>query len=206
MADPSPTQVLLERAKKGDRKALNDLYKLHELNLLAMVRKRLGPELRIRLESLDIVQDVYAAFCEPKNIEHFEYSTDEAFLKYVATMVANHIRDEIDYWRRQRRNPGNEVAQLSSSIAEAHAPTPSVIVQMQEVEALLQRALDRLPPDDREMIIARQEQGRSYEDIAAERGKTADAVRVKLKRLERSLLRVYQELESGDQSDGAAQR
>lgn len=207
MSEPTPTQVLLERAKKGDREALNDLYKLHEPNLLAIVRKKLGRgALRNRLESFDIVQDVYASFCQPKNIDKFEYSSDEEFLGFMARMIAHDIRDWIDYWDRKRRNPGYQVAQLLSSIPERHVPTPSVVLQMQEAEELLRRALERLPSEAREIIIAHKERGQSYDEIAKEQGTSSGAVRMKLKRAECRLKTIYQELESEGPGNGTTRR
>ena len=59
MAEDPETRNLIDRARKGEREAIEELFARIYPDLLQAVRFRLGPTLRERLDSLDIAQSVY---------------------------------------------------------------------------------------------------------------------------------------------------
>jgi RNA polymerase sigma-70 factor (ECF subfamily) len=56
-------------------------------------------------------------------------------------------------------------------------PSPSNDLRRQEAMQDLERALGRLPEDYRRVIVAHQREGRTFEEIGKEIGRTAEAVR-----------------------------
>ena len=88
MDDVTATRVLLEQHRAGDAAALNELYGRYTTRVLAVVRARLGAELRQRVQSLDIVQE--AMLDSLKNLEKFDYASEGAFLKWLTAIVENH--------------------------------------------------------------------------------------------------------------------
>src|SRR5437016_6185665 len=108
MPDPTSTVALLQRVQSGDRDALNQLYNRYLMRVLAAVRARLGAELRAKLESWDVVQD--ALMASLKNVESFNQTSEGAFLHWLATVVENRIRDQIDYFRAEKRDHRLEVS------------------------------------------------------------------------------------------------
>src|SRR6476620_11162918 len=95
-SEPTSTQALLQRVQSGDRNALNDLYNRYLMRVLAAVRARLGAELRTKLESWDVVQD--ALLASLKNVGAFNQAGEGAFLNWLAKIVENRIRDQMDYF------------------------------------------------------------------------------------------------------------
>ena len=85
MDDVTSTRVLLEQHRAGDAAALNELYGRYTTRVLAVVRARLGAELRQRVQSLDIVQE--AMLDSLKNLEKFDYASEGAFLKWLTAIV-----------------------------------------------------------------------------------------------------------------------
>ena len=79
------------------------------------------------------------------------------------------------------------------------APTPSRVVALTEDLALLETAIERLPDDYRELIIATKLEGRSYEEIAEDVGKTADAVRMQVGRAMIALNKVFRQILEDEQ-------
>jgi RNA polymerase sigma-70 factor (ECF subfamily) len=202
------TQVLIEMVQQGDRNALDELCNRYLMRVLAAVRIRLGANLRTKLESWDIVQEVMMDAL--RKVESFDFRTEGAFLKYLNKVVENRIRDEADRWATQRRNRNREVsidgarspdASNPLDLPEGHgALTPSKIVSLQEDLARLELAIDCLgekSEDYRELIVAVKIEGRTYREIADETGSTEDAVRMRVKRAMAALANLYNELDEG---------
>ena len=59
MTEDPKTRSLIDRARKGEKEAIEELFARIYPDLLQAVRFRLGPTLRDRLDSLDIAQSVY---------------------------------------------------------------------------------------------------------------------------------------------------
>ena len=205
MPETLTTQVLIEQVQQGDQTPLNELLDRYQMRVLAAVRMRLGAKLRRKLESCDVVQDVMIDAL--RKVKSFDFRTEGAFLKYLNQVVANKIRDEADRWGAQRRNMDREVfldAGRSSGCAiplntpgDRSAPTPSKIVSLHEDLALMERAMDRLAEDQRELILGVKIEGRSYAEIAEDTGATEDAVRMRVRRAVLALTRIYKNLDGG---------
>ena len=59
---------LLERARAGDREALNALLARHRERLRRMVEMRLDTRLQARMDASDVVQEAYVDVAEPTPI------------------------------------------------------------------------------------------------------------------------------------------
>ncbi len=203
MSDATSTRVLLERFHGGDAAALNELYSRYVTRVLAAVRARLGAELRNKVESWDIVQD--AMLASLRNIGDFQYNSEGAFLKWLVQIVENRIRDQIDHHHAERRDHRREVSVENVRSPGSSAPldiagrsglpTPSQILMLNEDFALLEQALDQLPADSRDLIIAVKLQARTYQELADETGKTPDAVRMQVNRAMESLTAAYRQFD-----------
>lgn len=69
------TRHLVVLAKDGDESALNKLWAVYGPRVLWLVRLRMGKELRSKLESMDLVQDVLVSAL--KDLGNFTYRTRE---------------------------------------------------------------------------------------------------------------------------------
>ena len=183
--DRETTFRLLERARAGDREALEVLFARCVPLLRRWARGRLPRWARDAADTQDLVQEtVLQTF---KRIESFEPRREGALQAYMRQAVMNRIRDEL---RRFERRP--ETAELDTETAYAG---PSPLEEAIGVEATdrYERALSRLRPEDREAIIARVEMGYDYEELAAALDKpTPDAAR---KATQRALLRLAAEMQ-----------
>src|SRR4051812_1153375 len=148
MPEPTSTQILLQRAQTGDKEALNELYNRYLMRVLAAVRARLGAEIRGKLESWDIVQDALVASL--KNVQSFNQTSEGAFLNWLAKIVENRVRDQLDYFRAEKRDHRLESPLVPRSIESAapldiaeksSVPSPSQILVLSEDLARLEEAL-----------------------------------------------------------------
>lgn len=203
MSEQNSTQALLLRAQNGEGQALSELYDRYQMRVLAAVRARLGAKLRGKLESWDVVQEVFLASL--KNVQSFKPTSEGAFLNWLAKIVENRIRDRLDYFDADKRAPERETPLSGLRSAESSfpldipdrssAPTPSQVLILNEDLARLEEVMDRLPEEQREMIVAVKIEGRSYDEIARVIGKSPDAVRMQVNRAMRALASAFRELE-----------
>ena len=178
------TSHLLDRARSGDKAALEQLFARHLKPLQRWASGRLPRWARDLADTDDLVQDTLIhAF---KRLEDFEARRVGALQAYLRQAVLNRIRDEI---RRKGRQPENTDLD-DVQVDEARSPLEEAIGQ--EAMERYECALERLTPPQREAIIARIEMGYSYEEMAEVPGKpTADAAR---KSAQRALVRLVEEM------------
>jgi len=184
------TQQLLMLAKKGDQCALNDLCGLYVERIRRIVRLRMGPQLRAQLESMDLVQD--ALWAAVRELDDFTYQDEGDFLRWVSIIVENTIRDNVDRIHAGKRDVRRQVS-LDSAVARsdrgrisarrpARTTTPSLLVARSEELDRLERAMDQLKDEYRQVILLAKIEGRSYAQIGRELGKSPDAVGMLLSR------------------------
>jgi RNA polymerase sigma-70 factor (ECF subfamily) len=154
------------------------------------------------LSNSDLVQDT--CLSAHRDFDAFRGTTEPEFTAWLreimAHVCANHTRDH----RRQRRDVRLErqfyaLFNQSSAVLEralANSGTdPGQNLIQRERAVILANALDQLPKDYREVLVGRELEGRSLSEIAAQVGKTPNAVQkiwaralVELRRIMRTSL------------------
>ena len=186
-ADPESTFRLIDRARSGDQEALEQLFGRYLKPLQRWARGRLPGWARDLADTDDLVQETLVQTF--KKIDGFEPRGVGALQAYLRQAVLNRIRDEL---RRKRRQP--EMTDLDGLEVDRAASPVEVAIGREAVDRY-ERALTRLRPEEREVIIARVEMGYSYEELAEALGKPSrDAAR---KTAERALVRLAEEMNRG---------
>lgn len=174
--------VLIRKAKNGDAEALNDLFARYSPRVLQIVRLRLGPSLRSKLESQDILQDAFTRAVT--GFDRFELRKEGAFLHWLGELVRNSINDRYDHFRAKKRDARQENPLGAESADDAAAdlpgpdPTPSRVLEGQEEFLKLAEAMDRLEPDARDAIVFRDLEGLSFAEIGEVTQRSEDAARM----------------------------
>jgi RNA polymerase sigma factor (sigma-70 family) len=185
--DLESTFSLIERARAGDKQALERLFARHLQPLQRWATGRLPNWARDLADTDDLVQDTLLRTF--KKIESFEPRRVGGLQAYLRSAVLNRLRDEL---RRKRREP--ESTNLGSIEVEAEDSPLEAAIGRERVETY-EKALERLKPEEREAIIARVEMGHSYEELALMLDKpTAEAAR---KTAQRALVRLAEEMKRG---------
>jgi RNA polymerase sigma-70 factor, ECF subfamily len=184
--DPSATSslMLLEQMRGGDAQALNRLLQRYLPRLSRWASGRLPRWCRDLSDTDDLVQDTLARSLS--NLSHFRPQGEGALQAYLRRAIVNRIRDEI---RRRGRQP--EMTVIEPDVpANGQSPLEAAIGS--ELLEKYDRALERLPNEDRDAVIARIELGYSYAEIAeALERPSADAARMLVSR---ALVRLAEEL------------
>ena len=180
------TQQLVLLAKGGDESALERLYRIYGERVRWMVRFRMGKTLRSRLESMDLVQDVFIhAF---SGLGEFTYKNEGDFVRWLSKITQNAIHDNLDKLHAAKRDIRKEHRFSSRNSAtdsmfgevrdNLNAATPSVIMSKREDLTKLEKAIDKLKPEYRDVVVMSKIEGLSYKQIGRRLGKSPDAVRM----------------------------
>lgn len=194
------TRQLVVQAQEGDASALNQLCGVYAERVRRIVRFRMGPELRSQLESMDLVQE--ALIDAVKDVDGFAYSSEGDFLRWLARIVENTIRDNVDRMHAAKRDVRRQVAlgqmtaRTGRSDADACLPaasaTPSVVLSLREDLDRLERAMDQLKPEYRDVIVLAKIEGLTCKEIAAKLKKSRAAVAMSLSRAIVALTNAYE--------------
>ena len=175
---------LVQRAKAGDRDAVDRLFARHLPPLRRWASGRLPRWTRDLMDTDDLVQET--VFRAVKRIESFEPRHEGALQAYLRQAVLNRIRDEV---RRTVRSP--VVTELDEKQSDRAASPLDEAIGREAVDRY-ETALASLRPEEREAIVARVEMDCSYQEVAQALGKpSADAARMAVSR---ALLRLAEEM------------
>ena len=180
--DTTDSAALLAAARGGSAEALGTLFARHSRRLLAIIRLRLGPGLRAHLESRDVLQDTWLKALG--HIQSFEGERTASFMAWMARIAANEIRDRADHHARARRDAAREVALPGAGLDGLAARVRSQTSRIALDESLLrlERGLESLSPEHREVIVLRKLEELSFPEIGERMGRSPDACRQLLAR------------------------
>jgi RNA polymerase sigma factor (sigma-70 family) len=179
--------LLIERAREGDGRALEELCRRYLPRLRHWASGRLPARSRGMLETLDLVDE--AVMATLSRIGTLDLRQEGALLAYLRQVVLNRIRDE---GRRQQRRP--EPVEMPADLRDA-GPSPLEELVGRETLERYEDALTRLRPGDREAIVGWVELGYSLAELQQLLGKPSpDAARMTLSR---ALARLAEEMGYG---------
>ena len=193
------TQHLVALAQEGDEAAVSQLCSVYGERVRRIVRLRLDQRLRPKLDSVDVVQD--ALILALGGLKDFTYQNEGDFLRWLSKIAENRLRDILDGFHADKRDVNKEIpfkkegrSTEGGSIGAA-APmgdtTPSVIACRKEALDRLEKALDKLKPEYKEIIVLKKIEGLSHAEIAERLGKNTGAVRMLLARAMAALTLIY---------------
>ena len=182
----SDTARLIRLAKGGDNRALTDLYARYGDRLRTIVRFRLGPRLRLKMESCDVVQE--ALLASLSQFDKAMFLSEGAFLHWLSKIAENRIRDLADHFAARKRDVGRETPLESPESATdavkgpiahlATSSTPSVRAMRAEELERLDHAIESLPDDQRDALILVRYTGLSLAEAGEIVERSPDAVRM----------------------------
>ncbi|WP_435015363.1 RNA polymerase sigma factor [Tundrisphaera sp. TA3] len=158
--------ILVERGRHGDRDALEELFRRHWTVAYRVASRLLGHE----QDAQDATQD-----CMIKALSHLkDFDGRSGFRTWLLRIVTN---ASIDSGRRRKRRPllglGHKPDEASGEAEGGPLPMepscqhdPSSEMRRRDLREILDRALARLAPNQRQAFVLFAEGGLSYEEIA----------------------------------------
>ncbi len=157
---PGDDRGLVERAAQGDREAFGALVQRHQdraFNLAYQI-------VRNREDALDVAQEAFVkAYGSLPN-----FKGEASFTTWIHRIVVNVAIDTLR--RRRRGNPTPYDDQRAMSEEVEGGPTtpddPEAALGARQVRSLLRRGIQALPPAQRAVLVLREIEGMTYEEIA----------------------------------------
>jgi RNA polymerase sigma-70 factor (ECF subfamily) len=153
-------------ARKGDRDAFRTLFERYHRRAYSLAYG----VLRHQDDALDVVQDAFIKAY--KYLDKFEGSS--SFYTWLYRIVMNLAIDHLRKNRRARPVELDEARLESESDAASRGFLPRILganpgraLQDKEIRTRIDRALDELSENHRAVLVMRELEGLSYEDMAA---------------------------------------
>ena len=159
-------QLLVDRCRQGDRDSFAQLMRLHEKQIYNFTYRMLGDE----EEAEDLTQDIFvAAF---RGIRRFR--GEAKFSTWLYRIALNQTRNRIKYLSRRnffakqsRRAQYREECPWENPefLADTN-PTPEQWTLTKSMATQVQECLNQLAPQTRQILVLRDVQGFSYEELS----------------------------------------
>jgi len=177
---------LVRLAQNGTEDAYEELIRRHQRRVSAPV----GSILRRREDIEDVVQQVFLKVFI--SLKHFDLRA--AFSTWLYKITVNECWD---YLRKKKVRPlvyesdlSEEQVSRLDGIVSADRP-PDSPVERAEVKELLDWMLDKLPEQDRQLLVLKEMEGFSVHELAEILGLNVNTVKVRLFRARGRLIDVY---------------
>ena len=156
--------LLIRRLRERDAKAFREVVRLYRDRVFNLTYRMLGN----REEAEDLTQEVFISVF--KSIDSFR--GDSQFSTWLLRIAANHCKNRLKYLARRYEGGKREYDEQSvatqgkDAVASARPPLgPRAQLEAIEMEQLLQAAIRELDEDQRLLVILRDIQSLSYEEI-----------------------------------------
>jgi RNA polymerase sigma-70 factor (ECF subfamily) len=181
--------VFVSRLQANEDAAYDELVRSYSATIYNVAYRMLGDS----ADASDVVQEIFI-----KVFRHIKGFKGEAALKtWIFRIAFSEILNRLRWWKRRYKyatvsldeTPDGKPAEIA-----VHAgPTPEQVLQSKEREAAIQHALRRLSGEHRSIIVLRDIEGFSYNEIADVLGISIGTVKSRLARaradLKKSLMR-----------------
>ncbi len=180
---------LIERVRHGGADSLGELLNLYRGYLNVLAAPQVNGRLARRVDASDIVQDTMLA--AHRDFENFRGRSEAELVAWLRQILAHAVSHAVErHIRAKKRDLRREVPLNSlSGGANSSSPgfgdlladrgvTPSEELSQRELTRHLTEQLAKLKPDYREIIIYRNLQGLTFEEIAEKMNRKAGALRM----------------------------
>jgi RNA polymerase sigma-70 factor (ECF subfamily) len=173
-------RITIERAARGDEKAFRALYDHYSMFVWRVVVRSVGSD-REMVE--EIVQETFMKIHQSLK----KFAADSSLGTWIFRIAFNTSKS---YWAKKAR----ERERTIPLIVDRADPTSAVAAF--EAGDLVARVLADLPEEDRFLLVTREVEGLSFDEIATITGKSSAALRTRMSRIK---LKIGTILESNPQ-------
>lgn len=188
-ADPPPSpeelsdEVLVRRIQKGDETAFTLLVRRYQHKIFSLVYRVVGiPE-----ETEDVAQEVFATVY--RSIENFR--GESRFSTWLYRVAVNHCKNHLKYLKRRNFHRAQDLDEtperdINYAVSLSYADPEQQVVGRQ-IENILQQEINALEEEHRVLIVLRDIQNLSYEEIAQVTGLVPGTLKSRLHRARNAL-------------------
>jgi RNA polymerase sigma-70 factor (ECF subfamily) len=175
-------RLLIDRLIERDEQAFSEIVRLYGDKVFSLIYRMLGN----RQEAEDVAQDVFITVF--KTIESFR--GEAKFSTWLLRIAANHAKNRIKHLAR-RPTEGvdpEDVSQVRVSVdrpappVQARIEGPDAMLEAAQTERLMQESIANLPEDQRLLVVLRDVEEMSYQEIEEITGLPEGTIKSRLHR------------------------
>jgi len=174
-------RLLIGRLKERDEQAFNEIVRRYGDKVFNLVYRMIGS----RAEAEDIAQEVFVTVF--KTVDGFR--GESKFSTWLLRIAANQCKNRIKYLSRRHTDGGEisdeqegAVAVRGGSPLQAQIASPDVLLEAAELEELMQVAIGALDEEHRLLIVLRDVEELSYQEIGEITGLAEGTIKSRLHR------------------------
>jgi RNA polymerase sigma-70 factor (ECF subfamily) len=175
-------RLLIRRLQQRDERAFTEVVRLYQHKVYNLVYRMVGS----REEAEDIAQEVFVTVF--KAIDTFR--GDAKFSTWLYRIATNHARNRIKYLGRRSHHATGELDEAAErelqgaqpSAMRPHIAGPEAMLEGLQLERVVQEGIAALDEEHRVLIVLRDVEDLSYEEIAAITGLADGTVKSRLHR------------------------
>jgi RNA polymerase sigma-70 factor (ECF subfamily) len=202
-------QNLLDRARRGSKSSLGTLLQQYRNYLMVLASMQIEKRLQPRVSPSDVVQETMLR--AHKNFAQFRGVTEPELLAWLRQILVNNLAKFVEqHVLAARRDVRREVSMQRIGAALEHSTiqlaalvpaaskSPSMAVQQREEAVVLADRLAQLPEDYREVLVLRNLQGLSFDEVAKRVDRSVGATRMLWLRAIEKLRLIYRKEDSSE--------
>jgi RNA polymerase sigma-70 factor (ECF subfamily) len=180
-------RLLIRRLQQRDEKAFEEVVRLYQHKVYNLVYRMMGN----REEAEDVAQEVFVTVF--KSIDSFR--GEAKFSTWLYRIAANHCKNRMKYLgRRSYKATGEldeaaerELAASQPSAMKPHVDGPDAVLEGLQLERMVQEGIASLDEEHRSLIVLRDVEDLSYEEIGTITGLADGTVKSRLHRARMAL-------------------
>jgi RNA polymerase sigma-70 factor (ECF subfamily) len=170
---------LLQRLRQRDEAAFNQLVRLYQAAVFRQLLRVLGDA----AEAEDLAQEVFVTIF--KAIDTFR--GDSRLSTWIHRIAQNHARNRLKYHGRHKRRGETPLEDTTEETTAAphtgyRIPRPDHQMEAERAEINIRLAIDQLDQEQRTLIVLRDLENLSYEDIQKRTGLPSGTLKSRLHR------------------------
>jgi RNA polymerase sigma-70 factor (ECF subfamily) len=178
-------RLLIRRLQQRDEKAFEEVVRLYQHKVYNLVYRMLGN----REEAEDVAQEVFVTVF--KSIDSFR--GEAKFSTWLYRIAANHCKNRMKYLGRRSYKATGELDEAAeremhqNGNVRAHVDGPDEVLEGMQLERMVQEGIATLEEEHRELIVLRDVEDMSYEEIGSITGLADGTVKSRLHRARMAL-------------------
>ncbi len=175
-------RMLIRRLQERDERAFEEVIRLYQNKVFNLVYRMIGNQ----EEAEDLAQEVFVTVF--KSVDSFR--GEAKFSTWLYRIAANHCKNRMKYLGRRSYKQTGELDEAAEREAQNAQPSslrpqvdgPDAVLEGLQLERLVQEGIASLEEEHRELIVLRDVEDLSYEEIAEITGVELGTVKSRLHR------------------------
>jgi RNA polymerase sigma-70 factor (ECF subfamily) len=188
---PKIPKEIIENCKAGDEKAFAEIVLHRQKKVFNIAYRMLGNS----EEAKDLAQEVFISVFESIK----DLKEEVKFDAWLTQVTLNHCRNRWKYLKRRQYFSSDSldgpIETEDGSVPRAifdPSDNPEILLEKKMIQQLIQRGLLKLKEDQRELLVLRDLQGYSYEEMGETLGLPEGTIKSKLHRARMDLKEVLE--------------